>query len=113
MFPLSQSAISHLRFFFILVLVLQKRAQDRVERDAGLWMQDLWPLNFLTQFSGAVLERHCLSPFTLQRDNDPSLAPSTLEFDSLVHQAREQATAKATQGTVFLNQFSMVTVILS
>jgi hypothetical protein len=41
--------------------------------------------------------------FSLQRDNDPSLAPSTLEFDSLSHQTRQQTAATATQGTVFLS----------
>ena len=66
-----------------------------------------------SQFSYAVLNTFCLSRFTLQRHNDPSLAPSTLDFDSLGYQTRQQTAATATQGTVFPSQGSMITVILA
>jgi hypothetical protein len=76
-------------------------------------MQDLWPLKFSIQFSGAVLNRYGLSPFSLQRDNDPSLASSTLEFDSFRHQTRQKVTATATQRSVFFNRIGIVAIMLS
>src|SRR5262245_6779268 len=98
MFPLSQSAISHLRFFFILVLQkkspILRRAFDGI---IGLWVLNLWPLKIRNQAVRLNFIYHLCRPILFQRDDDLPFASPTFQLDSSGHQARQHAAAQATE----------------
>src|SRR5215831_12232345 len=97
-FPLSHSAISHLRFFSSLSSRKRTRYLAVFRRGIGLWV--LKPLAAQDSQSNSRLNfiYHLCRSILFQRDDDLPFASPAFQLDPSGHQARQHAAAQATEG---------------